>query len=97
MEDLDGGVGDARFDSFADKPGRRRVVVLVDLDMIIEPELAQLPLGVDVGRSRQRLSAGRSIVASSSFRLAPILRITLALRSATTARIAVFSSTSPKN
>ena len=55
VEDLDGGVGDARLDALADEPGRHRVVVLVDLDVIVEPEPAQLPLGVGVGLGRQRL------------------------------------------
>ena len=49
MEDLDGGGGDPGLDLLARQGMRNAVVVLGDLDMVIEPDPAALPLGVLVG------------------------------------------------
>src|SRR4051794_17414105 len=53
MEDLDGGGGDPGLDLLARQGMRNAVVVLGDLDMVVEPHPAALPLGVLVGLGRQ--------------------------------------------
>lgn len=53
MEDFDGARRDAHPHLLAQQLVRRGVVVLLDLDVIVEPEPALLPLGVDVGLCRQ--------------------------------------------
>ena len=55
MKDLDRAGGDARPDFLAQQLVRHRVVVLVDLDVVVEPDPAFLPFGEDVGLGRQRL------------------------------------------
>ena len=55
MEQLDGARRDPRPHLLAEQLMRHRVVVLVDLDVVVEPEPAFLPLGVHVGLGRQRL------------------------------------------
>src|SRR5262249_40227849 len=54
-EDLDRARRDTRPDLLAQQLVRHRVVVLVDLDVIVEPDPAFLPLGEDVELGRQRL------------------------------------------
>ena len=54
-EQLDGVGGDARVELLADQPMRHRVVMAVDVDVIIEPDPPQPPLGIFVGLGRQRL------------------------------------------
>src|SRR4051794_16023625 len=49
MEDLDGGGRDPGLDLLARQGMRNAVVVLGDLDMVVEPHPAALPLGVLVG------------------------------------------------
>src|SRR5438105_4960305 len=97
VQNLDRSVGDARLDGRTDQPRWNRVVVLPELDVIVGRDHALLPFGIAVRSLGSALSAGRSIVSSSSARLLPILRITLALRSLTHSRMAVLSSTSEKN
>jgi len=55
MEDFDCARGDARPNRLAQQVVRHRVVVLLDLDVVVEPDPAFLPFGKDVGLSRQRL------------------------------------------
>jgi hypothetical protein len=55
VEDLDGPLGQARPDLLAQEPVGHRVVVAVDLDMVVEPDRALLPLRVDVRGGGQRL------------------------------------------
>jgi hypothetical protein len=55
VEQFDRAHGDARPDPLAQQAMRRRVIVLVDLDVIVEPNRAFLPGGEDVGLGRQRL------------------------------------------
>src|SRR5215475_1606502 len=55
MEDFDRARRDTRPDLLAQQLVRHRVVVLVDLDVIVEPDPAFLPLGEDIGLGRQRL------------------------------------------
>ena len=47
VEQLDGARGDAGPDFLAQQAMGRRVVVLVDLDVIVEPDRAFLPGGED--------------------------------------------------
>ena len=54
-EQLDGVGGDARVELLADQPMRHRVIMPVDVDVIIERDAADPPLGVFVGLGRQRL------------------------------------------
>ena len=60
MEDFDRARRDARPHLLAQQLVRHRVVVLLDLDVIVEPDPALLPLGEDVGLGRQRLE-GRAL------------------------------------
>ena len=55
VEQFDRARGDARPDLLAQQAMGRRVVVLVDLDVVVEPDPAFLPRGEDVGLGRQRL------------------------------------------
>ena len=55
VEDLDRARRDARPHLLAQQLVRHRVVVLVDLDVVVEPDPAFLPFGKDVGLGRQRL------------------------------------------
>ena len=55
VEQFDRARGDARPDLLAEQAMGRRVVVLVDLDVVVEPDPAFLPGGEDVGLGRQRL------------------------------------------
>ena len=55
VEDLDRARRDARPDLLAQQLVRHRVVVLLDLDVVVEPDPAFLPFGKDVGLGRQRL------------------------------------------
>ena len=55
MEDLDGARRDAHPHLLAQQLVGRRVVVLLDLDVIVEPELALLPFGVDESAHRELL------------------------------------------
>jgi len=54
-EQLDGVGGDARVELLTDQPMRHRVVMAVDVDMVVEPNPAQTPLGIFVGLRRQGL------------------------------------------
>jgi len=53
MEQFDGGRGNARRDRLADQAMGHGVIVLVDLDMIIEADLAFLPFRVFIRCLRQ--------------------------------------------
>ena len=53
VEDLDGARGQARLDLLADEAVRHGVVVALDVDVVVERDAAQAPLGVDVGLGRQ--------------------------------------------
>ena len=53
VEDFDRARGDARPYLLAQQLMRRRVIVLFDFDVIIEPDPALLPFGKNVGLSRQ--------------------------------------------
>ena len=55
VEHFDRACRDARPDLLTQQLVRYRVVVLVDLDVVVEPDPAFLPLGEDVGLGRQRL------------------------------------------
>ena len=55
VEDFDRARGDARPHLLAQQLVRHRVIVLVDLDVVIEPDPAFLPFGKDVRLGRQRL------------------------------------------
>ena len=55
MEHLDRARRDPRPHLLAQQRVRHRVVVLLDLDVVVEPDAAFLPFGVDVGLGRQRL------------------------------------------
>ena len=60
VEDFDRARGDARPNRLAQQLVRHRVVVLLDLDVVVEPDPAFLPLGKNVGLGRQRLE-GRAL------------------------------------
>ena len=53
VEDFDRARGDARPNLLAQQLVRHRVVVLLDLDVIVEPDPAFLPFGKDVRLGRQ--------------------------------------------
>jgi hypothetical protein len=55
VADLDRLLGDPRPDLLAQEPVGHRIVVAVDLDMVVEPDRALLPLRVDVRGAGQRL------------------------------------------
>ena len=55
MEDLDRARRNARPNLLTHQLVRHRVVVLVELDVVVEPDPALLPFGKDVGLGRQRL------------------------------------------
>src|SRR5215813_15556593 len=52
VEDFDRMRGDARPNRLAQQLVRHRVVVLLDLDVVIEPDLAFLPFGKNIGLGR---------------------------------------------
>ena len=60
MKDLDRACGDARPNRLAQQLVRHRVVVLLDLDVIVEPDPALLPFGKEAKAGRQRLE-GRAL------------------------------------
>ena len=53
VEQLDRALGDARLDLFLQQAMRHRVVVAVDIDVVIETDPAQSPLGINVGLAWQ--------------------------------------------
>ena len=55
VEDLDRASRDARPNLLAQQLVRHRVAVLLDLDVVVEPDPALLPFGEDVRLGRQRL------------------------------------------
>src|SRR5580704_1962615 len=55
MEDLDRARRNARPNLLTQQLMRQRVIVLVNLDVVVEPDPALLPFGKDVGLGRQRL------------------------------------------
>ena len=57
MEKFDRGRGDARRDLLLDQAVGNGIVVFVDLDMIIDPDPAFLPLGVFINLRRQDVTA----------------------------------------
>jgi len=71
--------------------------VLVDLDVVIEPDPALLPFGKDVGFGRQRLRAGRSSCSNSMRRQAPRCRDTRSLICTTSSAMAAFKAEIAKN
>src|SRR3982751_4900923 len=99
MEDLDGGGGDPGLDLLARQGMRNAVVVLGDLDMVVEPHPAALPLGVLVGLGGQGGGVGggggggpgRSISSNSWRRERPQPRSGRSLRSSRSARMASLS------
>ena len=54
VQDFDRARGDARPNRLAQQMVRHRVIVLLDLDVVVEPNRAFLPLGKNVGLGRQR-------------------------------------------
>ena len=58
VEDLHRLRRDARLHLLAQQPERHRVEVLVDLDVVVEVHPAALPVGIFIGRRRQRLQGG---------------------------------------
>src|ERR1700680_2998148 len=46
VEDLDGGVGEARLNGLPQQSERHRVVMVIDLDVIVRRDRAELPLGI---------------------------------------------------
>ena len=58
VEQFDRARGDACPDFLAQEAMGRRVVVLLDLDVVVEPDPAFLPRGKDVGLGRQRFERG---------------------------------------
>ena len=65
--------------------------------MIIERHARPLPFRIGIRLFGNALSAGRSSVSSSSLRLLPMRRMSLALIAVTQSRIAMFNSASEKN
>src|SRR3546814_16590174 len=57
-KDLDGARGEAGLDLAAGEAMRHRVMVVIDGDMVVEPDPAALPLGMDPRLRRQRLELG---------------------------------------
>src|SRR5205807_964558 len=54
-EQLDGVGSDARVELLADQPMRHRVVMPLDIDVVVEPDPTNSPLGIFVGFGRQLL------------------------------------------
>src|SRR5215470_12796297 len=53
VEQLDGALSDAGLDLLLQQPVRHRVVVALDVHVVIEPDPAQPPLGIDIRFARQ--------------------------------------------
>jgi len=53
MEDLDGLVGNAHVDQFADQAVRSGIPMAIDLDVVVRGDAATLPARKDVGLVRQ--------------------------------------------
>src|SRR5262249_8955333 len=49
VEQLDGALSDAGLDLLLQQPVRHRVVVALDVHVVVEPDPAQPPLGIDIG------------------------------------------------
>ena len=96
VEQLDGARGDASPDLLAQQAMGRGVVVLVDLDVIVEPDRAFLPDGEGVGLGGQRLERRTASSSKSARRLAPRCRDTRSLSCATSSATAAFSAVSEK-
>ena len=58
MEQLDGGAGEAGIDRLAQEPVGRRVVVVVDLDVIVGRHRAALPFGIGYRSAGSAFSTG---------------------------------------
>ena len=58
MEYLDGGLRGPYLDHLADQPGRHRVEVPVELDVIIRGDASVAPFGILIGRAGQRHQGG---------------------------------------
>src|SRR5579859_7074929 len=97
VEDFDRTRRDTRPDLLAQQLVRHRVVVLVDLDVIIEPDPAFLPRGEDIGSVGNGLSADRSRSSNRARRLAPRWRDARILICATSSAMAVFNALSERN
>ena len=96
MEHLDGSLRGPYLNHLADQPGRHRVEVPLDLDVVIRGDAGAAPFGILIGLAGSGIRAGRSMVSKNSRRLAPSLRIRRALSSSTSTRMATFSSASEK-
>jgi hypothetical protein len=59
QEDLDGARGEAGLDLTTGEAMWHRVMVMIEGDMVIEPDTASLPLRVHPGLGGQRLEIGR--------------------------------------
>ncbi len=59
VEQLDGALGDARLDLLAQQAVWHRVVMAIDVDVIVEPDAALAPFGIDIGLDRQGRKGGR--------------------------------------
>jgi hypothetical protein len=96
MEHLDRARGDADIDLLADQGVRHRIAETRDLDVIVQADAGQLPLGKDIFGGRQPTSSGRSIASNSWCRLMPRRRIGHSFICISTSRIAALHSASEK-
>ena len=88
--------GGANVDLLPDQAVRNRVEEAVDLDVIIERDAGEAPLGELIVVIRQRRQDGRSTVSNSWRRLTPSRRMTCSLMRSSAAAIAAFASASEK-
>ena len=58
MEHLDGGLRDPHLDHLADQPGRHRVAVPLDLDVVIRGDAAAPPFGILIGLAGSGMQRG---------------------------------------
>ena len=72
--------------------------MLLDLDVVIEPDPAFLPFGVDVGLGRQRLERGAlQLLEQRATAGAEMPRHAIVESASTSSRMAAFNSASEKN
>ena len=70
--------------------------MLLDLDVVVEPELALFPLALGVGFRRQRLERRALQLLEQRLRLAPRCRVTRAFSAVSSSAMAAFNSASEK-
>lgn len=97
MEQLHCPGGDAGLHLLAQQPVRHRVIVAIDIDVVIEPNTADAPFGINERLGWQCRQGGPVQFHEQLVRLTPSRRIGRVFRSANRPEMAAFSAASEAN